>query len=80
MTLEELLDFDIDRLEALTDNELEVLTKPYWPTTRPELINSEKAAKRPAKVKIVSSDDRQKEMDMDKALAIAKSFGINLRK
>ena len=37
MTIEELLDCSADKLEKMTDAELEEFFKPYLDTTRPEL-------------------------------------------
>lgn len=38
MTLEELADLTADKLEKLTDKELEDILKPYFIHTRPELV------------------------------------------
>lgn len=36
MTITQLLDLPTDKLEALSDQQLEELLKPYWPDTRPD--------------------------------------------
>jgi hypothetical protein len=40
MTLEELIELDWASLDKLSDAELETTLKPYFPTTRPEMISS----------------------------------------
>lgn len=38
MTLEELADNTADKLEALSQEQLEAILKPYFPQTRPEIV------------------------------------------
>ena len=73
MTLEELLEYPAEKLEALSDKELTDYFMPFFPTTRPELqVN--KAA--PMKNK---QEDMELKIKLQKARLIAKSFGIDLK-
>ena len=71
MTIEQLLECSADKLEAMSDNELNSYLSPYFVVTRPELqVN--KAA--PGKSKSV---DMELQLKLNKAKAIAKSLGID---
>ena len=45
MTIEELADLPIERLEKLSDKELEEILKPYFTVTRPEMVQRKTVAK-----------------------------------
>lgn len=71
MTLEELCPLSADKLEAITDKELEEICKPYLPQTRPEY-----QAKREKKSSPI--ENVEKNLQFQEAKKIAAKFGINL--
>lgn len=72
MTIEELLEFPIEKLEQLSDKELEEVFKPYFSITRPEVSSSLSSNKK------VTKDDIETKLKMQKAKELAKKFGFDL--
>ncbi len=75
MTLEDLLECSADKLEALSEKELDEYFSPYYTVTRPDLSKEYK----PTIVKSNKMEEMQLNMKLAKARAIAKSFGIELK-
>ena len=51
----ELLTYSADRLEALSDSELEAILKPYFPLTRPEEQKKSDSPKQMSMAKVLTT-------------------------
>lgn len=75
MTLEDLLLNTPDKLEALTDKQLDEILSPYYHVTRPDMSKIKES-------RTIGPKSRQGEMEFNlklkKAQSIAKKFGIDL--
>ena len=69
MTIEELLDCSAEKLEAMTDSELNSYLSPYFQVTRPEFQVNKATPKK--------SGDMELNLKLAKAKAIARSLGID---
>ncbi len=63
MTIEELTGTSIEKLEAMTVEELNAWFKPFWPTTRPQPKEDKKDSVAPTKVFVKSKAQRMKEAE-----------------
>ena len=70
MTLEELLDCSVEKLEAMSDKELEEYFRPFFNVTRPEM-QEKKSSRIP--------EDIETKLKIAKAKLLAKQFGIDLK-
>ena len=77
MKLEELLECSADKLESLSDSELEAILLTYFPKTRPEM--APRVEKKPI-AKVLSPAEQEKARRRAKAEQLVASFGINLVK
>jgi hypothetical protein len=78
MKLEDLLTYSADELDKLTDQQIEELCAPWYPKCRPEL--QPVTEKRTSNQKNNSNVDRQQQLKINDAIALAKSMGINIKK
>ncbi len=76
MTLEQLLSNTPDKLEALTDKELNAILSPYFNVTRPDMSKIKESHR------TLGSKSKQGDLELQlkfkKAEALAKKFGIEL--
>ncbi len=77
MTIEELLDYPAEKTEKMTDKELIEYFTPFFPVTRPELVNKEKSS---GQSRVSKQEEMELKIKLNKAKALAKSFGIDLGK
>jgi hypothetical protein len=77
MTIEKLLQCSADQLEAMSDVELQKYFEPYLKFTRPELV--EKPEAKEHRRQSFNEEDYQKKLKRDKARAMAKQLGIDLK-
>ncbi len=75
MTIEQLLECSVEKLEAMSDKELTEYLSPYFNVTRPEM-----QIKNSSLQKVSRQADIELKLKMQRAMAIAKSFGIDLGK
>jgi len=73
MTIEQLLECSAEKLEAMSDTELNSYLSPFFPITRPEMQS---------KTEVTSKGSKQANIELNlklqRARAIAKSFGMDL--
>ncbi|HEX9232675.1 MAG TPA: hypothetical protein VF849_01365 [Blattabacteriaceae bacterium] len=73
MTIEQLLECSAEKLEAMSDSELNSYLSPYFNITRPEL-----QVKTEHTIKGSKQANMELNIKLNQARAIAKSFGIEL--
>ena len=73
----ELLTYSADRLEALSDSELEAILKPYFPLTRPE-EQKKQETKQMSMAKVLTTMTPEAMIKRQKGLAIARALGIKI--
>ena len=78
MTLEDLLQVDASKIEALSNEELTKLCEPFFNVCRPELAARPVKSPRLASTSTSSSYDREHREKVNKGLNIAKQFGFDL--
>ena len=74
----ELLTYSADRLEALSDSELEAILKPYFPLTRPEEQKKSDSPKQLSMAKVLTTMTPEAMIKRQKGLAIARALGIKI--
>jgi hypothetical protein len=83
MTIESLLDCSADKLEAMSDAQLNEVLAPYFNVTRPEFAGKSSGAKSTGvsskKVSAKTPVDWDKEQKKKAAFAYAAQMGINLK-
>lgn len=68
MTIQELLNCSADKLEAMSDEQLEEWFKPMFPVTRPD----------PNRKSASAQGKKKHDPKLDEAVMLAKQFGIDL--
>jgi hypothetical protein len=76
MKLEELLECSADKIESLSDKDLEAILLPYFPKTRPEMVVREE--RKEAKPKVLSPEEVSKIAKRKRAEELVRRMGIKL--
>jgi hypothetical protein len=78
MTINQLLDFDLEKLQAMSDEELLEYFKPYLQVTRPDMVTIQKSVNAAPKFKKLPMSE-QKRAKYEAAQKIFDQLGLKVK-